>query len=1071
MQTAVEAKKKCLLIVPEQLTLRAETAMAEFLPSYAPLCFEVTNFSRLANTVFRAKGGISLHYADASASALVMWKVLDALKPLLAFDDKNSDITRVREMLSAMNELSASGITEGALENASRMLPEGDRLRDRLSDMALILRTYKGELATVYGNHAEDLDRLAALLREDAFFSDTLIYVDSFTSFTAQEYAVLEELFRMTSVTVSLTTAPQDERSFAYEETRDTATRLTHAAKRIGTPFRHLRGEPSPLPPALDHARRELFTKDKRKNRFSQNAYENGLSLWREDEPFSASMAIAADIAKHVREGARYRDFVIFTSNPRTYRGIIDAALSKQGIPSFLSEERDIFSFAAVKMILTAYAVLLRGYRKEDIIAFLKCGFGGFSSDDIDMYELYSDFWHVGGRLFTSERPLSMNPSGYKEDFTEQEAETLGRVNAVRAKLQTLFGILAAVPDDAPVAEHLTALYSFLHHIGCEKRLHALAERQATEDKAEADVLKRLFGVLCALMDEAHEILSDMRMDKERFADMLTLLLSSARLGQLPTSQDAVLIGSADMLRVDHAKYVYLLGVNEGEFPAAIRCGSVFEESERRILAGCGITVTFDPMIRSAREAFCFLRALVSGREHATVITYAKSALGEKLLPSSAFSALSAMFGPPSPPQRKEVYRPEAAVEMLGEWEGKPEKEAFIRLFGDNEAYRRLLSGSEIPLSDTDCTLSEQLARELFSKKMRTTQTRLEQYVKCPFSYYCKFLFRLGEKRDSTFGFNDIGTLIHAVAEHFFLMLEQDGKTIRDIEREDISSYVERIAQDYIDAVCPEELRHSPRLVHTLERLKRTSRLLLEELYEEFSVSAFTPSCFELQVGQGEGPQTISFPTEDGAEVIFHGTIDRVDTYRAKDGSLYFRIIDYKTGTKVFSLSDIEKGKNLQLLIYLVSLWKSKDPAFTRRLAEQAASAPLPAGMLYMSASPRDVALEAPLPADEIADLARASLTANGLLLEDMEIARAMDKDLSGRFVPSPLDKKGNVVWGKSFVTPDALEGIFENLGHTVGAIGTAMRSGVASAVPMEEGSRESPCSYCPYKTVCRKTS
>jgi len=81
----------------------------------------------------------------------------------------------------------------------------------------------------------------------------------------------------------------------------------------------------------------------------------------------------------------------------------------------------------------------------------------------------------------------------------------------------------------------------------------------------------------------------------ERFAEVLTLLFSSVSVGQLPTSQDAVTVGNADMLRADGARFAYLLGVNEGEFPAAVTCGGAFNDSERQTLVQNDLPVEFDP--------------------------------------------------------------------------------------------------------------------------------------------------------------------------------------------------------------------------------------------------------------------------------------------------------------------------------------------------------------------------------------------------------------------------------------------------------------------------------------------
>ncbi len=1068
---AVAKKRKCVLLVPEQETLRAEAQMAEILPDGAPLYFEVTNFSRLANTVFRQTGGISYRYADKVSASLLMWKALEAATPFLSLTDKKPDGARVKEMLSALGELYAAGVGEDMLESAARQLPEGERLRDRVSDLALIFRLYKGELAETYGSHAEDLDRLVQILKENKLFGDTLFFVDSFTSFTAQEYRILGELLRQTEVTVALAAVPRDTLSLAYEETRDTAKRLTSLAKAASAEITAEEGEDASLPPAILHAKRELFRADKRHSAFEgENA---SLTLWREESPFEAAMRVASDIAARVEAGARYRDFVIFARSVRDYRGILDEALEKQGVPFFMSEERDIFSFAAVKMILTAYTVINRGYRKDDIVALLKCGFGGFTPDDIDIFELYADFWHVGGRMFLKDGDLTMNPSGYKRTLSDTEAQTLSRVNSVRRRLIGMLDILREGTDGEVTAKvHLTALYHFLRETRCEERLSSLADAaRARGNKAEAEVLERLFGTVCELLDRAYETVGEMTLSRERFADVLALLFSSIGLGQLPTSQDAVMIGNADMLRAEGTRFAYLFGVNEGEFPAAVRGGGAFEDNERRVLSSLGIPIEVDPIVRASREGFCFLRALTSAGEAVTVVSHRKSASGEELAPSSVFTLLASMFGEPKTSERSEPYRPRAAIESLGELAGTSRGAALRALLAEEGGFSRYLEGTDVPLSDTDCKIPPALAESVFGKDMYLTQTRLNDYVSCPFSYYCKSVLRLGENRDASFGFNDIGSLIHAVLERLFLAFKEDGVTVKSVKREALSAYVDRISREYLDEICPTEMADSPRQRHLFARLCRTALIIAEELHDEFAQSKFSPEFFEFGIGKEGGPDPIVFETEDGGRMLFHGTIDRIDTYRGENGRLYLRVIDYKTGTKLFSLSDVEKGKNLQLLIYLFSLWKSRDQAFLERLGLSADEEPLPAGMLYMSASVKDISLPAPIGAEAVREQAKASLTANGLVLEDEEIVRAMDETLSGRYAPTPLDKKGKFKWNQSFASLEKFESILTSMRETVGGIGTAMRKGAAAAVPVETRSSErSPCETCPYFPVCRKT-
>ena len=75
--------KSSFLIVPEQETVMAETLAAETLAPTVASLFEVSNFTRLANTVWREIGGLSLHYATPAIKALMMHKALRELSPYL----------------------------------------------------------------------------------------------------------------------------------------------------------------------------------------------------------------------------------------------------------------------------------------------------------------------------------------------------------------------------------------------------------------------------------------------------------------------------------------------------------------------------------------------------------------------------------------------------------------------------------------------------------------------------------------------------------------------------------------------------------------------------------------------------------------------------------------------------------------------------------------------------------------------------------------------------------------------------------------------------------------------------
>ena len=110
---AVKREKRTFLIVPEQSTVAAERRMAESsaMPPFAPLVFEATNFTRLADTFFRAEGGLALRYADRTARTLAMWRALRELSPELP-EAPEYDPASIERYLSVVREITAEDLDE-----------------------------------------------------------------------------------------------------------------------------------------------------------------------------------------------------------------------------------------------------------------------------------------------------------------------------------------------------------------------------------------------------------------------------------------------------------------------------------------------------------------------------------------------------------------------------------------------------------------------------------------------------------------------------------------------------------------------------------------------------------------------------------------------------------------------------------------------------------------------------------------------------------------------------------------------------------------------------------------------
>lgn len=133
--------------------------------------------------------------------------------------------------------------------------------------------------------------------------------------------------------------------------------------------------------------------------------------------------------------------------------------------------------------------------------------------------------------------------------------------------------------------------------------------------------------------------------------------------------------------------------------------------------------------------------------------------------------------------------------------------------------------------------------------------------------------------------------------------------------------------------------------------------------------------------------------------------MDRVDGY-IRDGRLYLRVMDYKSGRKSFSLSDIWYGLNMQLIIYLYALQEEGLDRYREKLGEELNEI-VPAGVLYVPVRDDILDGDRALTEEELRAKKEAALVRSGLLSEDMSLLDAMEQGIEdkGRFIPIKLKK------------------------------------------------------------------
>ena len=1044
---------KVYLLVPDREAVAAESRSAELENAQN---IDVLTFGRLCNYIFRRWGGLCVDYIGAGAKKLIMRNVMKMLSPTLKEYGKTNHFGIFEKMTEFRSVCYHDKISPSKLKDAAAAIGEATPLGAKVGDLEAIFSAFDREIATRFEDPDGMLSSAYALLQKNDFFGGSDVFIDSFSSFSPQQYDILEHIFRYAeNVTVTFSFLQEDRREPSVAALSETETRLRRAARRAGADRIEevvLRGSQRYRSEALRFLAENI---DRSKSEpWESDRIPGDIRIVRAANAFAEAEAVATDICRAVRSGIRYREIAVVVRDTVPYEGVLDAVFRKYEIPYFLSSRKEISEKPLIKLIFSAYAVTERGFRGADMIAYIKTGYAGLTSDEVCLLENYIVKWNIRGKMFTGGEPWNMHPRGYGATFTEEDTERLRVLAELRERVvKPLKAFAAAGKTVSTVKERATLLFDFLSSLGVPRLLEQKAREAALrEEQALAAETVQLWRVFCGALDQLVAACGQTDATASEFSQMLSTVLLDTDIGKIPTSVDEVTIsGAAQKVPGEH-RYVYIVGAEEGKFPMRFSEKGLFSEHEKSLLKSHGVELT-DRMEKAAsEELYYFYRAatLASERLHVSFSHYNFS--GDEQFPSVGIKRILALF-------KGLALEDFEKTDLTARIEGKKasfEKSTFaggnlgraLREYYEADGeFSQKMKYMKTPLGAQDCVLSPESAEMLFPGKLSASYSRLEKFIKCRFAYFCEYELKLRDYEPASFGAPDIGSFMHGV-------LEKTVKWIAEGGDGDIGENVRKIAGDYISEIfrVPPELVPK-RLAHLFDYLCRSAEIFAKRIKEELEASSFCPRDFELTVGrEGDAVEPLRLESGD-VSVELRGKIDRVDTYEDGDGKLYVRVVDYKTGSKTFKIENVKLGLDTQMLLYLFSVLENGKKRY--------GSDPIPAAVLYAGIKPPQTEMKI----GEDTSAFENKVEASGLFLQDEAILRAMDPMLKGEYIPV---KEGDLKKGKSNLIG---EGAFADLKKEVTDVilkyAAEMKNGVACARPLEVAGTK-PCEYCKMKAVCR---
>ncbi len=1045
------------LLVPEQASFDNERRL---LNEFGPILsqrVQVLSFTRLANAIFRQIGGLSGKRMDATLSMLIMSQALHSVADSLSLYRRHVDNPDyLRTLLEFLSECKQCTVTPAMLENTAKALKSGV-LRSKAEETALIFSAYEALIAGAeLVDPLDDLTAVAHRFSECTLFDGAHLFLDSFKGFTEQELLVLDQLLaRVKTMTVCLCTDSVTPQSTLgrFTTVARTATRLRDAASRHHVPIatvQHLQENQRTTDPALRTLEAGCFLPVAEPYPDPTDTVCVTPCADRAEECRYA----AREIRRLLRENGGYcRDFTVVVRDSAKYSDLLAAALEREGLPCTLDLRESIVTQPIITLIESALAAALH-WDSTDVLRIVKTGLAGFSATSSAILENYVFLWNVHGKQW--KLPFAGHPDGLQTQADERSAARLEYINRLRHRLAgPLIHLQTRLDGTRTGKEFAAAVWAFLQELRVPRMVRLqVARLKAAGELHTAEQQARLWEYTVALLDKFALLGTPQTL--KQFADLWHLAVATDDLGSIPPTLDGVNFGAADRIRYTSPKTVFILGANEGEFPAYPPTGGLLTDHERRQLTDAGLPMADDADHQAAEERYYAYAALAAPSER-VIVTYVQKADGEAQQPSAIVETVTRLI-----PQHARGNATGSAVtestadafhRLSALWnENTAESASFRTVFQELPAYTDRLAA--LSRARNGFSLEDKaLARKLFGERLRVSPTQVETYHRCRFAYFCQYGLRAKPRTRATLGAAEAGTLTHYIMSELLPTYAQ--RDYADCTKENLHTDVEKTVRQYVDTYMGGSDNQDSRFRGLLTHLTRFCDELMWRVVCEMKNSRFVPVDYELPIGSDDGIPPWILETPDGTTIQVQGTVDRVDVLHREDGA-YVRIVDYKTGTKVFDLAEVLAGLNLQMLIYLFSICENGQAHY---------GSVTPAGILYLPAQLPIVKLEREISAEELEKKRLKVMKMNGLLIDNPEILRAMEADLEGVFIPASTLKSGEFSKTSSLASLEQFGQLHRHIGRLLTDMAINLHAGAVDALPA--GGIADGCRYCDYHDIC----
>jgi len=1062
-----EEGKKAYVVVPEQFTLQNEIKLMEVLDIPALMDIKVMSFNKLAIEAFSKEGGLKRRYIDNIGKSMAIKKIFQGLDEELKLYkgsiDKEGFISSIVKLIAEMKRtmVKPEELRASAQKNKNNIL-----LSQKLTELASIYEAFETSLE---GKYVDNEDRIGqfAEIKNLSYLKDIKFYFYSFFGFTEIENQVIRNLIQSEiDMTIFLNLDykhKNDKMDDTFAITNKTLNKLAQICDELDVEYTvsDIAGTEDEDVDEIRYLGDNLF----RTIAGESKEVPGKINIYHAHNIDEEIRKAAIDINhKVINQGYKFRNIIVIPCDADAYNKNIKLIFSEHEIPFFIDEKRSIISSPIIKTILAVLNLMDSKFKAEDLLMFLKNGFSRIYDDECDVFENHMIKRKLKGEMFFDDKYFE--PEYFYEN--EQEKQT---VNQVRNYIINIFREYRSLGMERNTAKvFATKIFDILMNLEISNKVQAFVEQLKAENYFdEANENGQIWNVFVKIIDQSVELLGEEKLEFSYYKAILLGGMANYELSVIPPSKDQVTVGDIERSRSMDKKIVYIMGANSSSMPRTSKENGLLTNEDKLSLKDEGILLPSSQEQIDANEVLLIYNAFTKPSDELN-LSYAVDMDGSSVVPSIVLNQISMIYPKLKVKNARDfeasyfitIPKPTIAImarEIKKYSVGENIDDLWLDLLSyylndDNHKVKAQIALEGIFYDNTKFPIGNTLARQLYKTPLKVSTTRIDSFIKCPFSHFIKYGLRAKERKVYNIEPAEMGQVLHLTVEKFIEEMKADLPLIGMIDKAEADKMIGEIFDESAKNLFKEYDLKEKRNQYILKKLKKTAHLVGFSCVQQIKAGKFELMYQEENFAQDSEIPPIIIDI-DGQQIMLEGTIDRVDVLKDGENS-YVKIIDYKTRSKAFNLSDAYNGLDIQLIIYLKAAMKSR--AFLKTKA-------FPAGIFYfpiinpmLDTQTRDKS--------KIEEMIRAKIKLDGIILHDIKIIDAINgSSCEGMDVVRTKGRKKD----EHLLELNQFEALIHRVEDNVQESLKDMVDGIIDPNPVKNPKDKSTaCDYCRYGAICR---